>query len=235
MADGYPIDDNGSLYIYDPQNPYLNRDPRLQKYIIVNGGSIGSNVIYTDYTADMDGVNKVSQKSTRTGYYLKKLLRPDVAIPVSGTPTVQNHYEAYIRVTELFLILAEAQNEIGGPDYKQTGSQMSARDIMRAIRARALGVSGDPYLDAISGQEAMRALIRNERRLELCFEGFRMWDLRRWGMDLTETANGYYDDGNGYQQMEVEKRLFSGEKYKYMPIPYSEILKFSELVQNAGW
>jgi len=235
MADGYPIGDNGSLFVYDPQNPYLNRDPRLQKYIVVNGGSIGSNVIHTDYTDETDGVNMVSQKSTRTGYYLKKLLRPDVVIPVTGTATVKNHYESLIRYTELFLILAEAQNERGGPDYKQIGSEMSARDIMKAIRARGLGILSDPYVDGISGQDEMRELIRNERRLELCFEGFRIWDLRRWGLDLTESANGYYENGNGYQSIEVEKRLFSGEKFKYMPIPYSEILKYSELIQNAGW
>jgi len=54
-------------------------------------------------------------------------------------------------------------------------------------------------------------------------------------MDLTETANGYFNMGSGYQLFEVERRLFSGDKYNYMPIPYSEILKFSELTQNAGW
>lgn len=235
MADGYPRGSSGSTYTYDPANPYAHRDPRLNKYILYNGGSIGTRTIYTDYTSALDGVNKVSQKSTRTGYYLKKLLRPDVVIPVSGNPTVQQHYEAYIRYTELFLILAEAQNEIGGPDYKETGSTQSARDILRLIRKRALGIVSDPFLEGITSKEQMRELIRNERRLELCFEGFRFWDMRRWGVDLNETVNGYYDNGAGYQQIEVEKRLFQGEKYRYMPIPYSEVLKYNQLVQNAGW
>jgi hypothetical protein len=234
MADGYPKG-SSTLYPYNPQNPYANRDPRLNKYILVNGGSIGIRTIFTDYTSPLDGVNKVSQKSTRTGYYLKKLLRPDVVIPISGNPTIQEHYEAFVRYTELFLILAEAQNEVGGADYKETGSTVSARDIMRLIRKRGLGIISDPYLNGISSKEEMRELIRKERRLELCFEGFRFWDLRRWGIDLNETVNGYYKDVTGYQQIEVEKRKFEGEKYKYMPIPYNEILKYTKLVQNSGW
>ncbi len=237
MADGHPRGSNESLYVYDPNDPYVNRDPRLNKYILVNGGTIGINTIYTDNSSELDGVNKESQKSTRTGYYLKKLLRPDVSIPVSGNVVVQRHYEAYVRYTELFLILAEAQNEIGGPDYRESNVFLSAKDILRLLRRRALGVISDPYLEDISNQDEMRELIRNERRLELCFEGFRFWDLRRWGAELNEMVYGYYNDGSGsgYQQIEVEKRLFDGEKYKYMPVPYSEILKYSELVQNAGW
>ena len=237
MADGYPRGSDASLYVYDPNDPYTNRDPRLKKYILVNGGTLGFNTIYTDHSSELDGVNKESQKSTRTGYYLKKLLRPDVIIPVSGNATIQNHYEVYIRYTELFLIVAEAQNEIGGPDYRADGVFFSARDILRLTRRRALDLFSDPYLEGISNKEEMRELIRNERRLELCFEGFRFWDLRRWDADLDETVYGYYDDGSetGYQQIEVEKRLFEGDKYNYMPIPYSEILKYSELVQNAGW
>lgn len=236
MADGYPIKESGFI-AYDSKNPYANRDPRLAKYILVNGGIIGAKTIYTDFSGQLDAVNKVSQRSTRTGYYLKKLLRPDVIIPVSGTASSKNHYDVFIRYTELFLILAEAQNEIGGPDYKISNSSMSAKDIMRSIRARGLGILFDPYLDGISDQAKMRELIQNERRIELCFEGSRMWDLRRWNSTLNEKMYGYYDDGTGagYQLIEVEERLFNGDKYKYMPLPYSEVLKYNKLVQNAGW
>lgn len=80
----------------------------------------------------------------------------------------------------------------------------------------------------------MRDMIRNERRLELSFEGFRFWDLRRWAADLDETATGYYNSGSGYQEFEVEKRVLTGEKYKYMPLPYSEVRKYG-LIQNYGW
>ncbi|MFI3316077.1 MAG: RagB/SusD family nutrient uptake outer membrane protein [Rikenellaceae bacterium] len=232
MADGYPIDK--SPY-YDAQNPFANRDPRLAKFVLYDGATYGGVTINTNYdSATNDALNLVSGQSTRTGYYLKKMLRPDVIIPVSGTVTTQYHYYALVRYTEMFLILAEAQNEIGGPDYKVDGSQMSAREIIRAIRARALGISSDLYLDSISSQEDMRDMIRNERRLELSFEGFRFWDLRRWAADLDETATGYYNSGSGYQEFDVEKRVLTGEKYKYMPLPYTEVRKYG-LIQNYGW
>lgn len=80
----------------------------------------------------------------------------------------------------------------------------------------------------------MAELIRNERRIELCFEGFRFWDLRRWKSNLTETAKGMNISGTRYTPMEVDKRSFSEYMY-YGPIPYSEVLKYDELKQNQGW
>ena len=77
-------------------------------------------------------------------------------------------------------------------DHTGTGTQsFSAYDIIKALRTRA-GVgttNGDPYLNQIkNNKELMRELIRNERRLELCFEGFRFWDIRRWNKNLTEAG-----------------------------------------------
>ena len=81
----------------------------------------------------------------------------------------------------------------------------------------------------------MRELIRNERRIELSFEGHRFWDLRRWGVNLNETARGLFFNGTNYQEIpSVEIRNYQSFA-TYMPIPNSEILKFSELEQNNGW
>lgn len=242
MKDGYPIKNTSLANPYNAQTPYTNRDPRLDKFIVYNGGKIGATTITTTAAALKDGVNAVPEQSTRTGYYLKKLLRPDVVIPASGAAVGKNHFNVYFRYTELYLILAEAQNEIGGPDYKEVGnpqfqSTQSARDIMRAIRKRAMSLSADPYLATITTPEAMRTLIQNERRLELCFEGFRFWDLRRWGLPLNESVKGLYDNGTGagYQLIDVEIRAFDQEKHRYLPLPYNEIRKYSNLTQNAGW
>lgn len=230
MSDGRPATPaNG----FDPQNPYANRDPRLEKYVIVNGSSYGGATINTGLGGKIDRLDSIPEFSTTTGYYLKKLMREDVQINSDGTATGKIHANVYFRYTELFLILAESANEIGGPDFQVGG--ISARDVISAIRNRAGITQPDSYLASINTKEAMRALIRNERRIELSFEGHRFWDLRRWGVNLNEDAKGYFFNGNTYQELpSVENRNFQSFA-TYMPIPNSEIVKFSALEQNNGW
>lgn len=235
MANGFPIGVAGSNY--NPTTPYTGRDPRLARFIVFNGNTVGptNKVINTttDLATNDDGLN-VREVSTRTGYYMKKLLRQDV----SRNPTVNNqkHYKPHIRYTELFLNYAEAANEAWGP-MANGGNAHSAYDIIKAIRARA-GVgttNGDAYLESIKGdKDAMRILIRNERRIELAFEGFRFWDLRRWNASLTEPVTGVSISQSTYNPINVETRSFQ-EFMRFGPIPYSEILKYNALQQNTGW
>ena len=231
MANGYPISSAGSGY--DANNPYANRDPRLNLYIVVNGSKMGpsNSVIYTQTGKTNDGLDAIST-STRTGYYMRKLLREDVNLNPTST-TSQKHYVAHIRYTEIFLNYAEAANEAWGPDGKGTHGY-SARDVIAAIRNRAGITQPDEYLASISSKDDMRKLIHNERRLELCFEGFRFWDLRRWKENMTEAATGMRISAeNKYTETQVEKRQYSDYMY-YGPIPYNEVLKW-DLTQNAGW
>ena len=233
MANGYPITDPASGY--SANDPYTGRDPRLAEYVLYNGVTYnGAQIITGTYSADNNGLNKIST-STRTGYYLRKLLRDDCnANPSSQNP--QKHYPVYIRYTEIFLAYAEAANEAWGP--KGAGSNgFSAYDVIKALHDRA-GVGND-YLDSISGdKDKMRELIRNERRIELCFENKRFWDMRRWELDLNETAMGMKIDQVGgalqYTKIEVEPRNYAAHMY-YGPIPETEVLKWSNLDQNKGW
>ena len=232
MANGYPI--TNALSNYNPLTPYAGRDPRLALYICYNGNKV-SNVTIT--TAIGGGTNRKDsiETSTRTGYYLKKLLREDVNMNPSATST-KKHYDAIIRYTEIFLAYAEAANEAFGPDGTGTNG-FSARAVIRAIRQRAGISQPDNYLNSLATIGDMRTLIRNERRLELCFEGFRFWDLRRWNADLTETAKGVNITKNAasYTVVDVEPRAYNNDFMHYGPLPYNEILKFPALVQNPGW
>ncbi|MCU4165770.1 RagB/SusD family nutrient uptake outer membrane protein [Carboxylicivirga caseinilyticus] len=237
MSNGYPITHTS----YDPEFPYQNRDPRLEKYVVVNESVQGPNnseIVTGTYSDNNDGINKDNGWSTRTGYYLRKLLRSDCN-PDPTYDTKQKHYVARIRYTELFLIYAEAANEAWGPTGTG-GNTYSAYDVIKAIRQRAGIDEQDLYLESIKGnKDLMRELIRNERRLELCFENHRFWDLRRWKVsDLNETALGMQigdiDGTKVYTSIEVELRNFKPYMY-HGPIPYRELQKWSALVQNAGW
>jgi hypothetical protein len=236
MANGYPI--NHPNAGYNPANPYANRDPRFAKYIIYDGSTAGVNnaVIRTGSTSTTsDAINKPS--ATRTGYYMKKRLRMDVNRNPSAL-NLKNHYVPRIRFTEMYLIYAEAANEAYGPTATG-GRAYSAYDIIKAIRKRALNLNNDPYLEECKADQGkMRELIRNERRLELSFEGFRFWDLRRWKVDLAtlnETARGMDANGNVFTPLNnVETRSYQNYMY-YGPIPITEVQKYNQLLQNQGW
>ena len=254
MRSGRPITDPNSGY--DPKDPYENRDPRLTDNILYNGTvyKSGKPAIITGTYPNAnnetdDNINSIGS-STRTGYYLRKLLRDDVS-PLSSSLIEQQHIYPRIRYTEIFLAYAEAANDAWGPKADPTGVGFTAYDVIKAIRKRA-GLAtnqigqplpeGDAYLEECANdQTKMTNLIRNERRLELCFENKRFWDLRRWLLPLDETVKGMKidrDDETGvltYTIIDVEQRKFDNSYQCYGPIPKSEVLKWSNLIQNKGW
>ena len=252
MRSGRPIADANSGY--NAKDPYANRDPRLAHYIIVNGTTFRRALIITgtypnDKNETDDNINSIST-STRTGYYLSKLLRDDVS-PQSSSLIEQQHIYPRIRYTEMFLAYAEAANDAWGPKVDGAGVGFSAYDVIKAIRNRAglatneIGMplaEGDVYLEECANDQAkMTNLIRNERRIELCFENKRFWDLRRWMLPLNETVKGVKIDRNEetseltYTIIDVEERKYDSSYQLYGPIPKGEMLKWSNLMQNKGW
>lgn len=229
MANGYPINDPKSLY--DPKNPYNNRDPRLKEYIIYNGTTYKGVTIKTEDGSGIDAVDALTT-STRTGYYLRKMLREETSVNPAAANN-QRHFNTHIRYTELYLNYAEAANEAWGPDGKGPNA-FSSKEVIAAIRKRALITQPDNYLVSVTDKTQFRSLVRNERRLELCFEGFRFWDLRRWKEDLTVPATGVKINAGNYTYFTVEKRAYNNSYMHYGPIPDKEIVKFN-IVQNKGW
>lgn len=120
----------------------------------------------------------------------------------------------------------------------ENGKSRAAKEVRRELVTEE-----DPYLESIkNNKDEMRKMIRNERRLEFCFENKRFWDLRRWKVSLEElntpvmgvkvTTAG--DGTASYSTFQVDERRFKDYMY-YAPIPYNETLKFNALKQNDGW
>lgn len=172
MANGLSITDPNSGY--DPQNPYVNREKRFYDFIVYNGAPYyldwmpRPDTIYTridETSPNPDKTNQIDLAGKTdvgdSGYYQKKLLNPDAA---PGNDASGQNYVFY-RYAEVLLNYAEAQNEAVGPDA-------SVYEAINKVRNR----SGLPNLEEGLDKESMRAAIRSERRVELCFESKRYHD-----------------------------------------------------------
>jgi len=232
MADGTPT---LSIKI-NSSDPYSGRDPRLAKFILYNGAKFtrGTAAVTINTTAGtQDALGSTSIYATKTGYYLRKFMNVG---NVNLDPKVNSgglHYYTYARYTDVLLMFAEAANEAVGPDVNI--GNYNARQVINAIRSRA-GITATTYVTGLSKAQ-MTDLIRNERRIEMCFEEQRFWDLRRWKMttEMKKAVSGVEvsADGSTYSYREVESRNYSDYQI-YGPIPYGETLKYS-LIQNQGW
>jgi hypothetical protein len=233
-------------------NPYANRDPRFYASINYNGslwGNSSTKAYYVDtYTGGVHR-NPLNPNSTKTGYYYRKWLSEDFYAYVTGSYSSASRSRIEFRFAELLLNYAEAMNEVYGPygvdpagPLRVTGS--SAWDAINLIRAR---VAMPNLQTAGLTKDQMRDKIKHERQVELCFEGHRFYDLRRWkeGNKLGDPIHGVKITGSvfvnnrptvfTYAVEPVEDRVWSDNMY-WFPVPYSEIVKYEgKLKQNPGW
>ena len=237
---GLPIDKDPT---YDSQNPYRNRDPRLSQTILHHGAMWGDRDQEENRAVDVsypDGKDyQEIHGGTLTGYYTKKFLN-NISYK---NPSVPNHAWPIFRFGEILLNAAEAVNEAEGPD--------AAYQYINQLRARA----GMPAYSGMS-QSELRERIRNERRIELCFEDHRFFDERRWmlfegqsassernlplyqqyynlyGVTVTNADNPSYDYGAA--QMHAS-RAFNAPKNYFFPLPDDEVKRAPNLKQNPGW
>jgi hypothetical protein len=224
---GYPVGHDEADY--SPLTPYAARDPRMDKYIIYNGANFKNTQINTIDNI-YDAVDRQPGFSTRTGYYMKKWMNPAVSV-VTGAGVNAYHAIVYMRYTEAWLNYAEAANRAWGPDNGDTHAY-SARDVIARLRSTAGIAQPDGYMASLTDMEEFETLIRNERRIELCFESFRLWDLLRWGdlATLSASVTGTRDGGATF--FEVEQRAYPGNAI-YGPLPATEVTRGLE--QNKGW
>jgi len=209
-TDGKPI---SSSPLYNPAEPYKNRDPRMditlkvpgEKYLLPNGSEFqNSDQVQTPY---------LMQK------YLDLTHLP-FSRDISAAKTDQNII--HIRYADVLLMYAEAQNEATGPDA-------SVYNAINLVRQRSQ-VNLPPVDEVMYGtQTALREYIRHERRVEFACEGLRYFDLKRWNIMAERLASV----SNPIPYPPVT--LAFGEKNNVLPFPQSEIDKNTELDQKDGY
>ena len=192
------------------------------------------------FVGGLDGISSTDRRATHTGYYLRKYNNWK-----SGRDNDADGEIRTFRLAEMYLNFAEAAYQsTGNPDAAVNignGISMSARDAVNTIRRRV----GMPDLPAGLSKDEFERRYRNERKVELAYEGHRYFDVRRWkimeqsehyvtGMRITKNT----DDSFTYQRIGFERESFKEKLYLY-PIPQDEINKMNSHTgtdwQNPGW
>jgi hypothetical protein len=227
MTNGKIISDPTSGY--NPNNPYNLRDPRLGLVVNYNGRLFKNRAVET-FVDGADGLNK-NVNATKTGYYMRKFLSESVTW---NQATITNARRPWVvfRYAEILLNYAEALNE-------SKGAVADVYKYVNLVRQRT-GIAM-PALPTGLSKEQMRQRIQNERRIELCFEGHRFYDVRRWkqgdllnkpvtGMNIVKTSAGTFT----YTRFQVEQRVFTDKNYLF-PFSQNDINRQPALIQNAGY
>jgi starch-binding outer membrane protein, SusD/RagB family len=215
---------------YDPQNPYVNRDPRFYATILYDGAPFKGRPVEMFLPGGKDSPQGYDGKDASiTGYTVRKFADESITNP-SGANTGNSPW-IFFRYAEILLNYAEAKYFLG--------DEVTCRDYINKVRSRT-GVNMPPVTE--SGV-ALLSRLQHEREIELVFEEHRYFDVRRW-----KTAPVALNiDG---QKMVIAKDATTGkktftiqtfqtrdffDKNYLVPIPQSEIDKDAELTQNPGY
>ncbi len=261
--------------LYNPKKPWENRDPRLDLFCVRPGTRVYNIQFETDpelpkimnYNTGKEMTNSEAYKEAAKSEYGangKKgpcgyLWRKYVDIQEYTTHNFSFNSKTKLcvlsyplmRLSELYLIRAEALIE----SNKDLGT---AKTDIELVRAKA----GMPVLSG-GGQTDLRSALRYERMVELCNEGFRWFDIRRWGIANTNMNGPLYApalDGSVSTAKPVidenwhvtysETSTWNGEKFnlrKFIdweynpdkdinwPIPEKELIAMPTVIQNNGY
>ena len=221
MTNGKPITDATSGY--DDQDPYTNRDPRLDATVVLPGTTYGTATFipasYAEYPC---------------GAKPRKYAEYDVAdVNTSTLNTI------LMRYADICLMRAEALIESGSTDQE-------IYDLIDQVRARV----DMPAVESVEGtglsQDQLRQIVRHERRVEFCMEGTRYADMLRWqdeslvhdvyGYDKSKLSDPSSPATWTFSQIKIATRTFNATKAWLWPIPQADIdINENLLPNNPGY
>lgn len=237
---------------YNEQDPYANRDPRFYIDVVYNTAPVPGYGAAQIYYSTVNGTAVYGQLLdqsyagvTRTGYYERKTWGEQSV----NNKTTPHYTDPLIRLGELYLNYAEAANEAYGPNGTAPNATMTALQALNKIRKR---VSMPDVLPAFAAsKEKLRDRIKNERTIELCFEGGHYFhDIRRWKdapkvmggtlmrMDVEKVAvSAAYPTGFRYTRMPMsaDRQVRWKDAMYYFPFNTEDMYKMKNFVSNEVW
>ncbi len=198
---------NGSDNYYTLYKMYADKDKRKRVSFVTSYTSPTNGQRYFTLNAPGDSVP-----------YVNKSWDPNY--PSSGHSDANANV---LRFSEIFLILAEAENELNGPTEK-------ARAAVNRVRRRA----GVDDVSLSLSKDQFRDFVYLERRLELVAEYHRYFDLIR---EIGSENTGSGPEGRGVllKHLNLVGKTNVRERHYLYPIPQGEMDRNPKLTQNPGW
>ncbi len=236
---------------YTTAKLHTYREPRFYAYVGFDGGKWFSmeskdpeDIPYLNAKAGQPSGKSGFEIYSITGYFTKKLVNYENII-TRNTITVEGYTFPIIRLSDLYLMYAEALNEVkSSPDqevYKYIQQVRHKAGLDKGSDLVSTWAQHSKYANKPTTQEGMRDIIRNERLVELAFEGHRYWDLRRWKLAadyFNKPIRGWNiyaaSTKDFYQVKNIYYRDFLTKDYLW-PISQDEMLRNPNLVQSPGW
>lgn len=166
---------------------------------------------------DLRKANYILKESTTISNSL-----PLGKIPVNaGYSPITNEFGRALRLSEAYLMLAEA--------YYQKNRLPEAITTVEALRIKRYKVTAGTLYKvpaASTSGVALLDFIKQERRREMCYEGLRWFDQRRWGMESFSRI--WKEDGGVVETFTINKN----DPAFTLPIPFDAIEKNPSLKQN---
>jgi hypothetical protein len=232
---------------YTTIKEHFAREPRFYANIAFDGGIwFGNGKTNTNdlYHVEARGNSSLAGPKDLntlniTGYWPKKLANY-LSVYDDGFASIEFHLPV-MRLAGLYLLYAEALNEVNGPssDVFTYIDKVRARAGLQGVQASWTAYSKNP--GKFSTKDGLRAIIHQERRIELCFEAQSGWDLRRWKelqSVLSSPLQGWniYESeaGNYYHPRSVLIPVFGIRNYLW-PIKDNDLIIDNNLVQNPYW
>jgi hypothetical protein len=239
---------------FNEQDPYVNRDPRFAINILHNQATVTGfgkvNIWYEvksgsiSYGDANNFLNPAYLGRTYTGYHVRKIWGEASNL----NRTTVRYNDPLMRLTELYLNYAEAANEAYGPTTPAPGATMSAVDAINFVRQR---IGQIPVLSKYTAsKDLFRERIRNERNVELAYEGHYYFDIRRWkeapkayagpvmGVQIEKVATStQYPTGFKYTRYALEplRQTSWKDAMYYLPFNQEDVFKMKNFTPNENW
>ncbi len=258
--------DDDATFNADGVSPWSNLDPRFRATIAVDRmkwvkKSVDNNTFQLYSSGDETSANgagldmRPTDAGSITGYIIRKF-------SCYGANNDDSYTEYRIccpqmRLSEMYLIYAEAVNEVYGPNGSLPGSSMTAVEAINILRRRVMLPENEdmtlpmeletfsqtcmPDLDSryTTDTETFRDKIRKERTIELAFEGHRWHDTRRWliahKLPMVATGLEFNKNHTSFNEVVIEERIFEFPKHYLLPFKSADVYVYAGFVQNPGW